>query len=62
VTATDEFQGMWKKAVMFYYKMMSQLFSEGTEENHKNPGHCLWSPGSCLNLGPPKYEAGRLMT
>lgn len=32
----DELERMWKKAVIAYFKVVSQNLSKETEENHKN--------------------------
>jgi hypothetical protein len=35
--ANDELERMWKGAGMTYFKVLSQHFHGGTEENHEQP-------------------------
>jgi hypothetical protein len=52
----DELEKRWKKTVMTHFKVVSQNFPAGTEENHKNLIQDSQSLGQDSNLGPPQYE------
>jgi hypothetical protein len=53
----DELEGNIRGLI---FKVLSQHFPGGTQENHKNFNHDSQSLGQYLNPGPPKYKAGVL--
>jgi hypothetical protein len=55
-------EGMWKKAIVAYFKVLSQHFPVGTEDNHGKVHQDSRSPSRDLNPGPPEHEAILLIT
>jgi hypothetical protein len=53
---TERMELMWKKAIVAYFKVLSQHFPVGTEDNHEKLHQDSRSPSRDLNPGPPEHE------
>jgi hypothetical protein len=53
---------MWKEAVMAYFKVLSQYFLGGTEENNENLSQDGQCSGPDLKPRLSEHEAGVLTT
>jgi hypothetical protein len=58
----DEFENMWKDAVVALFRELTQHLPRGTEKNHENLSRDSRYPSRELNTGPPKYATGKLTT
>jgi hypothetical protein len=58
----DEVERTWKETIMASFKVLSQHFSGGIEENQDIFNQRRRSLGQDSNQGSPKYETGILAT
>jgi hypothetical protein len=54
----DKLEMFWKKAVVAYFKMLSQDLPGGAEKNHENISQDCRSLSQDLDPASPEYEAG----
>jgi hypothetical protein len=53
----NEFERMWKEAVVAIFEILSYHLSGRTEETHKSFSQYNRSPARDLSRRPPKYKA-----